>query len=656
MLDYIRITTAVPDVQVADTDYNTQEISNKIFAAEASGSDIVVFPELAITGYTCGDLFLQKTLLIKTLEALSSIVMASRRYKSIIVVGAPLRLDGQLYNCACIINGGKVLGIVPKTFVPNYNEFSEKRWFSSASSLGIKSVKASELELYYAADYEIPVGVDLLFTVNNEVSFGVEIGEDLWSPLPPSTLLALKGAELVINISASNEIVTRKNSRRQLIKQQSASMLGAYVYVSAGVGESTTDLVFSGYSCIAENGMILKENKKLVDGNYTLTVDVDYGKLIHERIRNKTFKESSDMFVKDWAVRRVLVNSDNILKSDGSYATLTKTPFIPLDKAERDEHCRDIFTLQVEGLKKRMRVTKAKPVIGVSGGLDSTLALLVCVQAVKELGLPLTDVIGITMPGFGTTGRTYNNSLMLMDSLGITVKEISIKEACTVHAKDIGHDLNNHNVTYENIQARERAQVLMDYACSVNGFVVGTGDLSELVLGWCTYNADHMSMYGVNGGVPKTLIRWLLMSLCETDLFNDSAEILKDIIDTPISPELLPPDETGRIAQKTEDLVGPYSLHDFFIYYVLRYGFAPTKIYHLACKAFAEDYDGEFILKWLKTFYRRFFTQQFKRSCQPDGVKVGSVGISPRGDLKMPSDASSAIWLEEVESLEPIRF
>ena len=656
MLDYIRITAAVPDVQVADIDYNTQEISTKITTAEAFGSDVVVFPELAITGYTCGDLFLQKTLFTKTIEALSSIVMASRRYKPIIIVGAPLKLDGQNYNCACVIYKGKLLGIVPKTFIPDYNEFSEKRWFSSAASLGISSIRVSELEMYYESDYEIPIGTDLVFSVNNEVRFGIEIGEDLWSPLPPSTFHALKGAEIIINISASNEIVARRNSRKQLIKQQSAALHGAYIYSSAGVGESTTDLVFSGYACIAENGRVLKECKKLINSNYSLTSDIDYGKLAHDRIRNKTFKGSADLYAKDRSVRRISINSDKLLKSDGFFTTISKSPFIPSDKEERDENCKAIFTMQVEGLKKRMKVTKAKPVIGVSGGLDSTLALLVCVQAAKEIGIPATDVIGITMPCFGTTGRTYNNALALMDSLGITVKEINIKEACTVHAKDIGHDLNNHNVTYENIQARERAQVLMDYACSVNGFVVGTGDLSELVLGWCTYNADHMSMYGVNSGVPKTLIKWLLTSLCETKLFSDSAEILKDIINTPISPELLPPDETGEIAQKTEDLVGPYSLHDFFIYYVLRYGFSPTKIYHLACKAFSGDYDGEFILKWLKTFYRRFFTQQFKRSCQPDGVKIGSVGISPRGDLRMPSDASSAIWLEEVESLEPIKF
>lgn len=656
MFDYIRVTSAVPNLSVADTDYNTQEICSKILEAEAAGSDITVFPELSVTGYTCADLFFQNTLLTKTVEALSSIVMASRRYRSVIVIGAPLRLAGQLYNCACVIKSGKLLGIVPKTFIPNYSEFYEKRWFSSAAQLSVKSVRASEMELYYIDDYEIPVGTDLLFTVNNQVSFGIEICEDLWAPLPPSTLLALNGAALILNLSASNETISKRSYRRQLITQQSAGTVCGYVYTSAGACESTTDLIFSGYSCIAENGVLLKENEKLIDSDYILTADIDFGKLFHDRMKGKSFHDCANRYGNMGSVRRVAINSGDLLSSDGAYAVVNKLPFVPSSKQDRLERCMNIFAMQVAGLKKRLEVTRAKPCIGVSGGLDSTLALLVAVQAVRELGRPISDVIGITMPCFGTTNRTYTNSLKLMQSLGITVKEISIEEACVVHAADIGHDLENHDVTYENIQARERTQVLMDYACRVGGLVVGTGDLSELALGWCTYNADHMSMYGVNASIPKTLIRWMISAISDFDVFTGSAEILKDIIDTPISPELLPPDETGKIAQKTEDVVGPYSLHDFFLYHMLRFGFSPTKIYHLACIAFAEDFDGATILKWLKTFYRRFFTQQFKRSCLPDGVKVGSICLSPRGDWRMPSDASSAIWLEEIEGLEPVQY
>lgn len=656
MFDYIRVTSAVPDVSVADTDYNTQEICNKIIEAEGVGSDIVVFPELAVTGYTCADLFFQKTLLTKTVESLSSIVMASRRYKSVIVVGAPLKLAGQLYNCACVIKSGKLLGIVPKTFIPNHGEFYEKRWFSSANRLSVKTVNASEMELYYVEDYEIPVGTDLIFTINNQVTFGVEICEDLWAPVPPSTMLALNGAQIILNLSASNETIAKKSYRKKLIEQHSARTISGYVYSSAGSGESTTDLVFGGHSCICENGVMIKENTKLIDNDYILTADIDFGKLDSDRMKYKSFSDSAEQYIYPDSVRRVSINSDDLLNSDGSYAVIRKLPFVPDSKNDRLERCMSIFEMQVAGLKKRLQVTKAKPVVGVSGGLDSTLALLVSVQAMIELNRPVKDVIGITMPCFGTTDRTYNNSLKLMETLGITFKEINIEDACTVHAADIGHDLDNHNVTFENMQARERTQVLMDYASDVGGFVVGTGDLSELALGWCTYNADHMSMYGVNAGIPKTLIRWMVSSISEHDVFVGSSEVLKDIVDTPISPELLPPDETGKIAQKTEDLVGPYSLHDFFLYYMLRFGFAPTKIYHLACIAFANDFSGEVILKWLKTFYRRFFTQQFKRSCMPDGVKVGSIGISPRGDWRMPSDASSAIWLEEAESLEPVQF
>lgn len=656
MLDYIRVTSAIPDVSVADTDYNTQEIFSKIQDADAEGSDVIVFPELAITGYSCGDLFFQKTLLTKTIESLSSVIMSSRRFKSVIVVGAPIRLAGQLYNCACVIEGGKLLGIVPKTFIPNTSEMYEKRWFSSASQLTVNSVKASELDIFYVSDYDIPVGSDLIFNINNEVNFGVEIGEDLLAPIPPSTLLALGGAQLILNLSAGSEIVSGREYRRELVKQQSARNICAYVYASAGAGESTTDCVFGGAALICEDGSIIKENSKLIDNDYILTADVDMGKIDSERLRAKSFSDCASLYVGGDDFRIVSISSGKLLAEETLNAAVRKLPFVPDTKQERLVRCMEIFEIQVAGLKKRIQITNAKPVVGVSGGLDSTLALLVSVQAMKELNRPVRDVVGITMPCFGTTDRTYNNSLKLMETLGVTFKEIDIKDACVVHAADIGHDLDNHNTTFENMQARERTQVLMDYAGDIGGFVVGTGDLSELALGWCTYNADHMSMYGVNAGIPKTLIRWMVASIAEHEAFSASAEVLRDIVDTPISPELLPPDETGKIAQKTEDLVGPYSLHDFFIYYMLRYNYSPSKIYQLACIAFADDFDSEVILKWLKTFYRRFFTQQFKRNCMPDGVKVGSVGISPRGDLRMPSDASSAIWMEEAESLEPVQY
>lgn len=651
MYDYVRVSSAVPDIRVGDTDFNKQEICKKILEAEAVGSDIVVFPELSVTGYTCADLFFQQSLLDKSMEAVSGIMMASRRHKAIIVVGAPIRLDGALYNCACVIKGGKLLGIVPKTFLPNYSEFYEKRWFSTSAELRRKSISAGELELYYKEDYEIPVGRELIFSLNNLVRFGIEICEDLWTPLPPSTMLALGGANLILNLSASNETIAKREYRRSLVSGQSARNICGYVYCSAGKTESTTDLIFSGHSIIAENGSIIKENDNSIDSDYMVTADIDLGKIAHDRMLNKSFSDTAKLYGGMQEARYVDIKSEEMLAGEGELAKIKKMPFVPSARKDRLDRCMSIFEMQVAGLVKRLKVTGAKPVIGVSGGLDSTLALLVCVQAIRELERPLTDVHGITMPAFGTTDRTYNNSLKLMEALGITSKEINIKEACTIHARDIDYDLNDHSVTYENLQARERTQVLMDYAGSVGGLVVGTGDLSELALGWCTYNADHMSMYGVNASIPKTLIKWMIDAISEADVFAGSAPILKDIIDTPISPELLPPDETGTIAQKTEDLVGPYVLHDFFLYNMMRFGFSPSKIYKMACGAFKEEFDSQTILKWLRNFYKRFFSQQFKRSCLPDGVKVGSICLSPRGDWRMPSDASSQIWLEELETL-----
>ena len=652
MYDYIRVSSAVPDVSVADTETNTNNILNKFLEAEATESDIVVFPELSVTGYTCADLFLQKTLIDKSLESLSNIIIQTRSHKPLAVVGLPLIIAGQLYNCACVVGNGKLYGIVPKTFLPNYSEFYEKRWFSSSADLKRESISASELGIYCREDYIIPIGRNLIFDINNSVRFGIEICEDLWTPLPPSTMLALNGAELILNLSASNETIAKREYRRRLVAQQSAGILAAYCYTSAGSTESTTDLIFSGHSIIAENGSIIKENDKIIDSDYMITADIDLGKIKHDRLLNKSFKETATLYGKVEEAKYVQINAPNLLLSEGKFIKVNKTPFVPKTREDRLSRCMTIFEMQVAGLIKRLQITKARPVIGVSGGLDSTLALLVCVQAVLEMDKPASDVVGITMPAFGTTDRTYNNSIKLMESLGVTIKEINIKEACTVHARDIEYDLNNRDVTYENIQARERTQVLMDYACKVGGLVVGTGDLSELALGWCTYNADHMSMYGVNSSIPKTLIKWMIDAISENDVFTGSAEILKDIIDTPISPELLPPTDSGNIAQKTEDLVGPYILHDFFLYNMLRFGFEPEKIYNMAKTAFKGDYDEETLLKWLRNFYRRFFMQQFKRSCLPDGVKVGSINLSPRGDWRMPSDASAALWLDQIENLQ----
>ena len=653
MYDYIRVSTAVPDVSVADVRTNTKNILEKYDEAASAGSDIVLFPELCVTGYTCADLFLQRSLTDGSLSALSEIIDYTTGKKSVAVVGAPLVIDGQLFNCAFVIFDGQLFGIVPKTYLPNYSEFYERRWFSSSSILRRRSISPAELGLDYkkaAECQEIPLGSDIIFNINSSARFAIEICEDLWTPIPPSSKLALNGAELILNLSGSNETIAKRSYRRGLVAQQSAGTISAYCYASAGSKESTTDLIFSGHSIMAENGSVIAENKKIIDSNYILTADIDLGKIKHDRMHNKSFADCAAIN-KAGLVNTVKIVSDKLLLSDGSLASVKRMPFVPVAKEDRLERCMTIFEMQVAGLIKRLEVTKAKPVIGVSGGLDSTLALLVCVQAVLEMGRPASDVYGITMPAFGTTDRTYNNSLKLMKSLGVTTEEINIKEACTVHARDIDYDLSGRDVTFENIQARERTQVLMDYACKVGGLVVGTGDLSELALGWCTYNADHMSMYGVNSSIPKTLIKWMIDAISENDVFTGSADILRDIIDTPISPELLPPAENGTIAQKTEDFVGPYLLHDFFLYNVLRFGFEPKKVYITATKAFAGEFDNETILKWLKTFYRRFFTQQFKRSCLPDGVKVGSINLSPRGDWRMPSDASSALWLEQIESM-----
>ena len=650
MLDYIRIACAVPPVRVGDVTKNVADICQKIKEADDAQSDVVVFPEIALTGYSCADLFFQETLMQAAMDGLQQIMDFSAEHPAVTaVVGTPAVIGGQMFNCAAVVSAGKLHGLVPKTYLPNYNEFYERRWFSSSEDLQQSTVSAELLGL--KGNAEIPVGRDLLFRIGEGSILGVEICEDLWTPMPPSTMMTLNGAEVIVNLSASNETVGKRAYRRQLVQHQSSICNCVYAYASAGCTESTQDLVFSGHSVIAENGTILTENQNQIDTDYLLVQDADLGKIRSVRRKNKSVKDAVALYGKVEPMRTVDCCC-GALRADGTLYHLEKLPFVPASRADRLERCMSIFQIQVAGLKQRLSVIgNANAVIGISGGLDSTLALLVAVEAMRQMGRPATDVYGVTMPCFGTSDRTYRNSWELMRTLGVSCKEINIRDAVSLHFQDIGHDPSIHNATYENAQARERTQILMDYASVVGGIVVGTGDLSELALGWCTYNGDHMSMYGVNASIPKTLIRWMIDAISESPDFAESRAVLQDVLDTPISPELLPPDAEGKIAQHTEDLVGPYALHDFFLYYMLRFGFAPTKIYHMACRAFREDFDEETIKKWLKAFYRRFFTQQFKRSCMPDGVKVGSVSLSPRGDWRMPSDASGRIWLEEVEKL-----
>ena len=643
MFDYFRIACAVPDVEVADVDFNIAQMINFIDEAKSKNIDLLVFPELSVTGYTCADLFFQQTLINSSNSGIAKLIEKSENI--IIAVGAPVAIDSCLYNCAVIISNSRIIGIIPKTFIPNHAEQNEKRWFVSATEINKAAVDSKIFGIKEC--YDIPVG-SLIFDADG-VKLGFEICEDLWSPLPPSSFLCTSGAEIIANLSASNEGIGKRNYRRELVKMQSSKCTCAYAFCSAGKLESTSDSVFSGHSIICESGKISAENTADIDSGYMIISDIDLGKIRRDRIASTTFSDCKAFYSSE---TETVVIDNYTSEANGDFATIKKLPFIPSTEAERNERCLSIFRIQVAGLKKRLAKTNCKPVIGISGGLDSTLALLVSVQAIKELGRPLTDVVGITMPCFGTTDRTYNNSLNLMKSLGITSLEINIKDACIQHFKDIGQDERNYDLTYENAQARERTQVLMDYAGRVNGLVIGTGDMSELALGWCTYNGDHMSMYGVNSSVPKTLIRWIIDALIKNGTFAESKEYLTDIVNTPISPELLPPDAKGEIAQQTESIVGPYALHDFFLYNVVRYGFEPDKIYALAKKAFADDFDSETIMKWLRTFYRRFFTQQFKRSCVPDGIKLGSVGLSPKSDFRMPSDAAAAMWLKKLDEIE----
>ncbi len=637
---FLKTAAAIPSVKVADCQYNLEQIKSLIMQAEQNGVEIICFPELCITGYTCQDLFQSQQLLDDAEMALIGLMEFTRNYDVISIVGLPLPYCGSLLNCAAVLQKGKILGIVPKTYLPNYKEFYEQRWFTSASDIREGSI--------WCCGQQIPLVKHQIFHTSSCV-FGVELCEDVWSPNPPSTTLSMLGADVIFNLSASNDFIGKYAYLKSLLSQQSARCICGYVYAGCGFGESTQDVVFSGKALIYENGTLLSEALRHQFTPQLITSDIDVARLRTERRINTTFATCAAT-VKDVPIR--IVDCEMTFQRELPLdRKVNAYPFVPTGKT-LDERCEEIFDIQCEGLAKRIIHTNAQTVtLGISGGLDSTLALLVCERTFKKLGRDMRGIVGITMPGFGTTDRTYTNAVELMKNMGITIREIDIQEACQVHFRDLGHDINVHDVTYENGQARERTQILMDAANQMNGFVVGTGDLSELALGWATYNGDHMSMYGVNVSVPKTLVRHLVSWVANNYSDENTKTILLDIVDTPISPELIPADEAGNITQKTEDLVGPYELHDFFLYYTLRWGFRPEKIFYLAKKAFDGKYDDAIIKKWITTFFRRFFAQQFKRSCLPDGPKVGSCSLSPRGDWRMPSDASSASWLRSCEAL-----
>ncbi len=638
---FVKVATAIPRVKVADCHYNARQILSQIEEAEKQGVEIIVFPELSITAYTCADLFAQQLLLDESLAALDELVRASMGKHILFIIGMPLEVNASLYNSAIVIQNGKILGVVPKTYLPNYKEFYEMRWFAS----GIHCDMNTQL-----CGQTVPVCPYLIFETPS-CRFGIEICEDMWAPIPPSSQLALEGADIIFNMSADNEGTGKHAYVRSLISQQSARCLAGYVFSSCGFGESTTDVVFSGNGLIYENGTLLASSKRFSFEPQTIISEIDVERLRTERRVNTTFAACRAANPSRHLFHHITTTMQHPCSDFSLTRHIEPHPFVPTGK-ELDERCEEIFAIQVSGLAQRLTHTHCQTVvIGISGGLDSTLALLVATRTFDKLGIDRKGIVGITMPGFGTTDRTYNNALHLMQSLGVTIREISIKQSCIQHFEDICHDINNHDVTYENGQARERTQILMDVANQMNGLVIGTGDLSELALGWATYNGDHMSMYAVNTSIPKTLVKHLVVWVAEHDIDPSSRETLLDIADTPISPELIPADEHGNIRQKTEDLVGPYELHDFFLYQFFRFGFRPAKIFYLARIAFNHRYDDETIKKWLKTFCRRFFAQQFKRSCLPDGPKVGSVVLSPRGDWRMPSDASSAMWIDECEKL-----
>ena len=637
---FVKVASAIPSVKVADCQYNVEQIESLIVQAEGHGVEIICLPELCLTAYTCQDLFQQQLLLEEAEMALIQLINFTRSLDIISIVGLPVPYKGSLLNCAAVIQKGKILGLIPKTYLPNYKEFYEKRWFTSG-----KDIAAGTLLI---CGQQVPLNQYILFRTPS-CTFGVEICEDVWAPIPPSSYLAMQGAEIIFNLSADNDLVGKYDYLKSLLAQQSARTISGYVFSSCGYGESSQDVVFSAKGLIYENGTLLAETPRHQLERQLLETEIDVERIRMERRINTTFATCASQSCKDTVA--IIETERTETREFGLTRQIDMHPFVPTGK-HLDERCREIFSIQTEGLAKRINHTGAQTVVvGISGGLDSTLALLVCVKAYDRLGLSRRGIVGITMPGFGTTNRTYTNAVNLMKLLGITIREISIKDSCIQHFKDLGHDINNHDVTYENGQARERTQILMDAANQMNGLVIGTGDLSELALGWATYNGDHMSMYGVNASVPKTLVRHLVKWVAEDIEDESTRTVLHDIVDTPISPELIPADAQDNITQKTEDLVGPYELHDFFLYYTLRWGFRPEKIYFLAREAFGTEYTVDVIKHWLKIFFRRFFAQQFKRSCLPDGPKVGSCSLSPRGDWRMPSDASSSMWLKECDNL-----
>lgn len=646
MRGLVRVGAAVPSLALGNVKENMKRHLAMMREAKEKHVSIVTFPELSLTGYTCGDLFFQRRLLDDVTDAL--LALKDEMPEGILaVVGAPLEIEGALYNCAVVLHKGEIISAVPKTFLPNNGEFYEKRWFQSGDARRDASVAIPKLKT--------DVCRQAIFETEDGVRFGIELCEDLWAPLPPSTMLSVEGAEIILNLSASNELLSKREYRQQLISQQSARCQCGYVYVSAGMGESSSDLVFSGHSVIASCGTIIKESEGYLADNYLMTADIDIDRIRADRMKQSSFADCAAQVRAMWKQEpNILRTMENALLPDDAAPDyrVSKHPFIPSDKASRQLRCAQILAMQATALARRLSVTGGKVVVGISGGLDSTLALLAACKAVDMLHLPRTNILGITMPCFGTTDRTYHNALDLMTSLGVNQREIPIHKAVRQHFADIGHDESDHSVTYENCQARERTQVLMDVANKIGAIVLGTGDLSEIALGWCTYNADHMSMYGVNSGVPKTLVRWVIQTAAENEAFSSSRECLQSILDTPISPELLPPDEKGNILQQTEDVVGPYALHDFFLYYAIRFGYPPKKVFELCCIAFQDDFSCETILKWLKNFYRRFWTQQFKRNCMPDGVKIGSIALSPRGDWRMPSDAQYKAWMDECDCIK----
>lgn len=646
MRGLVRVGAAVPSLALGNVKENMKRHLAMMREAKEKHVSIVTFPELSLTGYTCGDLFFQRRLLDDVTDAL--LALKDEMPEGILaVVGAPLEIEGALYNCAVVLHKGEIISAVPKTFLPNNGEFYEKRWFQSGDARRDASAAIPKLKT--------DVCRQAIFETEDGVRFGIELCEDLWAPLPPSTMLSVEGAEIILNLSASNELLSKREYRQQLISQQSARCQCGYVYVSAGMGESSSDLVFSGHSVIASCGTVIRESEGYLADNYLMTADIDIDRIRADRMKQSSFADCAAQVRAMWKQEpNILRTMENALLPDDAAPDyrVSKHPFIPSDKASRQLRCAQILAMQATALARRLAVTGGKVVVGISGGLDSTLALLAACKAVDMLHLPRTNILGITMPCFGTTDRTYHNALDLMTSLGVSQREIPIHNAVRQHFADIGHDESDHSVTYENCQARERTQVLMDVANKIGAIVLGTGDLSEIALGWCTYNADHMSMYGVNSGVPKTLVRWVIQTAAENEAFSSSRECLQSILDTPISPELLPPDEKGNILQQTEDVVGPYALHDFFLYYAIRFGYPPKKVFELCCIAFQDDFSCETILKWLKNFYRRFWTQQFKRNCMPDGVKIGSIALSPRGDWRMPSDAQYKAWMDECDCIK----